>query len=124
MMSRVFVQKWRDSVATGERFQGTARVWRADGEYRWMLHHKIALRARDGGILKWHGSSIDIEESKRAEEELQTSAQLLQRNKFYLAEAQRLGRIGSWVFDPAGGFDYWSRELFHIYGLDPEKTLP
>jgi hypothetical protein len=119
-----FLQKWQESIATGERFEGAARVRRADGEYRWMLHHKLALRARDGGILKWHGSSIDIEERKRAEEELQTSAQLLQRNEFYLAEAQRLGHIGSWVFDPAGGFDYWSRELFHIYGLNPEKHAP
>jgi PAS domain S-box-containing protein len=119
-----FVQKWRESIATGERFEGAARVRRADGEYRWMLHHKLALRARDGEILKWHGSSIDIQERKRAEEELKTSAELLQRNEFYLAEAQRLGQIGSWVFNPTGGFDYWSRELFHIYGLDPEKHAP
>jgi PAS domain S-box-containing protein len=119
-----FVQKWRESIATGERFEGAARVRRADGEYRWMLHHKLALRARDGEILKWHGSSIDIQERKRAEEELKTSAELLQRNEFYLAEAQRLGQIGSWVFNPTGAFDYWSRELFHIYGLDPEKHAP
>ena len=118
------VETWRASLASGEPFLYEARVLRADGEYRWMLHHKLALRARDGGILKWHGSSIDIEELKRAEEELQTSAQLLQRNEFYLAEAQRLGHIGSWVFDRAGGFDYWSRELFDIYGLDPEKHAP
>jgi hypothetical protein len=119
-----FVQKWRESIATGERFEGAARVRRADGEYRWMLHHKIALRARDGEILKWHGSSIDIEERKRGEEELRKRAHDLQRSEFYLAEAQRLGRMGSWVFDPAGGFDYWSRELFRLYGLDREKHAP
>ena len=39
-----FVQKWRESVATGERFEGAARVRRADGEYRWMLHHKLETR--------------------------------------------------------------------------------
>jgi hypothetical protein len=119
-----FVQKWRESIATGERFEGAARVRRADGKYRWMQHHKLALHDENGRILKWHGSSIDIEERKRAEEELQTSTQLLQRNEFYLAEAQRLGHIGSWVFDPTGGFDYWSRELFRIYDLDPEKHAP
>jgi PAS domain S-box-containing protein len=119
-----FVQRWRESIATGERFEGVARVRRADGEYRWMLHHKFALRARDGGILKWHGSSIDIEGRARAEEELRKNARDLQRSEFYLAEAQRLGRIGSWVLDPTGGFDYWSRELFHVYGLDPEKHAP
>jgi hypothetical protein len=119
-----FVQKWRESIATGERFEGTARVRRADGVYRWMLHLKVPPRNADGIIVKWFGSSIDIEERKRAEEEHRKGAQLLQRNEFYLAEAQRLGHMGSWVFDPAGGFDYWSRELFQIYGLDPEKHAP
>src|SRR5215471_15764664 len=36
------LQKWRESLATGEPFLHEARVRRADGEYRWMLHHKVA----------------------------------------------------------------------------------
>jgi PAS domain S-box-containing protein len=42
----------------------------------------------------------------------------------YLAEAQRLGHIGSWVFTPTGAFEYWSQELFRIYGLGPEGDAP
>jgi PAS domain S-box-containing protein len=118
-----FVQTWRESIAKGERFEGAARVRRADGEYRWMLHRKVPRRNVDGNVIKWFGSSVDIEERKRAEEKHKMSAQLLQRNEFYLAEAQRLGHMGTWVFDPTG-FDYWSRELFQIYGLDPEKHAP
>ena len=38
------VDKWRASLASGEAFLHEARVRRADGEYRWMLHHKTALR--------------------------------------------------------------------------------
>ena len=119
-----FVQEWRESLTTGERFEGAARVRRADGEYRWMLHHKLAFRASDGEILKWHGSSIDIEDRKRTEEQLRRTAQELQKSEYYLAEAQRLGHIGNWVFDPAVGFDYWSRELFRIHGLDPAAGTP
>jgi PAS domain S-box-containing protein len=119
-----FVQKWRESISTGEGFEGTARVLRADGEYRWMLHHKLAMRGDNGRIIKWHGSSIDIEGRIRAEEELRKSTREMQRSEFYLSEAQRLGHIGSWVYDPAVGFDYWSRELFAIYGLDPERDAP
>ncbi len=118
------VQKWRASLASGEPFLHEARVRRADGEYRWMLHHKIAMRDEHGKILKWCGSSIDIEERKRTEEQLRQSAQELQRREFYLAEAQRLGHMGTWVFDPLAGFDYWSHELFHIHGLDPAHGAP
>jgi PAS domain-containing protein len=38
-----------------------------------MLHHKIALRDELGSILKWYGSSIDIEDRKRSEETLRES---------------------------------------------------
>lgn len=41
---------------------------RADGEYRWMLHHKVALRDERGEIVKWYGSSLDIEDRRRAED--------------------------------------------------------
>jgi PAS domain S-box-containing protein len=119
-----FVQTWRESIATGERFEGTARVQRADGEYRWMLHRKVAMRGDNGRIIKWLGSSVDIDDRKRAEEQLIKSTQELQRSEFYLAEAQRLGHIGSWVFEPTGAFEYWSHELFRIYGLDPERDAP
>src|ERR1700730_13934471 len=56
------VEKWRASLASGEPFLHEARVLRADGEYRWMLHHKVAVRDGGGQIAKWYGSSIDIEE--------------------------------------------------------------
>ena len=110
------VEKWRASLTSGEPFLHEARVLCADGEYRWMLHHKVALRNQQGEIVKWYGSSIDIEDRKRAEEGLR-------RSEFYLSEGQRLAHMGSWVLGPAG-FDYWSPELFRIYGLDPATNAP
>jgi PAS domain S-box-containing protein len=61
------VDEWRSSLASGKPFLYEARVLRADGEFRWMLHHKVAVRDERGEILKWYGSSIDIEVRKRAE---------------------------------------------------------
>ncbi|MGA7852562.1 MAG: sigma 54-interacting transcriptional regulator, partial [Candidatus Acidiferrales bacterium] len=77
----------------------------------------------DGNIVKWYGSSLDIEERKSAEEQLRRNAQALQRSEFYLADGQRLGHMGSWAFVPAG-FDYWSPELFRMHGLDPAGKVP
>ena len=68
-----FVEKWRASVRSGEPFLAESRVRRADGEYRWFMHHKEPLRNELGQIIKWYGSSIDIQERKRAEEELRAS---------------------------------------------------
>src|SRR3954452_12069107 len=117
------VEKWRASLANGEPFLHEARVRRADGEYRWMLHHKVAVRDERGEVVKWYGSSIDIEDRRRAEERLRKDAEELQRSKFYLAEGQRLAQVGSWAFDLTG-FDYWSPELFRMHGLDPTRQPP
>jgi PAS domain S-box-containing protein len=90
------VEKWRASLASGEPFLYEARVLRADGEYRWMLHHKVVVRDRCGQIVKWYGSSIDIEDRKRAEVQLRRSAEDLQRSEFCLAEGLRAA-----IFDTA-----------------------
>jgi formate hydrogenlyase transcriptional activator len=42
----------------------------ADGQYRWFLARAVPLRDALGKILKWYGISIDIEDRKRAEEEI------------------------------------------------------
>jgi PAS domain S-box-containing protein len=57
-------------------------------------------------------------------ENLRQSEQELRNVVDYLAEAQRLGHIGSWVLEPTGAFEYWSQELFRIYGLGPERDAP
>jgi len=117
------VAKWRACLATGEIFEYETRVRRANGDYRWMFHRKVPLRDANGNIVKWYGSSLDIEERKTAEEQFRRNAQELQRSEFYLAEGQRLGHMGSWAFDP-DGFSYWSPELFRMHGLDPASKPP
>ncbi len=80
------VERWRASLASGEPFLYEARVRRADGQYRWMLHHKIAQRDEHGEIVKWYGASIDIEDRKRAEDEIQRLQDRLQRENIALRE--------------------------------------
>ena len=115
--------RWRACLATGEVFDYETRVRRANGEYRWMFHRKVPLRDENGDIVTWYGSSLDIDERKKAEEQLRLNALDLQRSEFYLAEGQRLAHMGSWALDP-DGFYYWSPELFRMYGLDPASKPP
>src|SRR5882724_2006554 len=105
------VDKWRASLASGQPFLHETRVLRADGKYRWMLHHKVALRNQQDKIVKWYGSSIDIEDRKRAEEALQS-------NEAYLAEAQGLSHTGSFGWKPDSGEIVWSDETYRIFECD------
>jgi len=110
--------KWRACLVSGETFEYEARVRRANGEYRWMFHRKVPLRDADGNIVRWYGSSLDIDERKTAEEALRSS-------KAYLAEAQKLSHTGSWAWNPATGEPAcWSEECYRVLGFDPAEPLP
>jgi PAS domain S-box-containing protein len=62
------VQRWGASFASGEPYEEEMRVRRADGEYRWFLSRRVALRDKRGKVVKWYGAAIDIQDRKRAEQ--------------------------------------------------------
>jgi PAS domain S-box-containing protein len=107
---------WSTCLGTGRAGEMTFRVRSAEGGYRWVLSRAEPLRASDGSLLYWIGVNLDIDDRKRAEEDLR-------RNEYYLAEGQRLAHLGSWAFD-AAGFDYWSPELFRMHGREPAGHAP
>jgi len=55
------VTQWRACLVSGETFEYETRVRKANGEYRWMFHRKVPLRDANGNIVKWYGSSLDID---------------------------------------------------------------
>src|SRR5260370_26972586 len=67
------LQKWRAALASGEPFAAETRRRPPAGKYRWMLHRKVPVRDSYGNILKWYGSSLDIEDRKRAEQDFARS---------------------------------------------------
>src|SRR6266478_8640187 len=72
------VAKWRACIATGETFEYESRVRRGDGTYRWIFHRNMPLRDANGNVVKWYGSSLDIEDRKQAEVLLSAEKRLLE----------------------------------------------
>jgi PAS domain S-box-containing protein len=69
------LEKWGAIRDSGMRGELEARLRRFDGEYRWFLFRAEPLRDELGNIVKWYGSSIDIEDRKLAEVALRESEQ-------------------------------------------------
>jgi len=107
--------KWSAIRASGRPGELEARLRRFDGEYRWFLFRAEPLRDELGNIVKWYGSSTDIEDRKRAEEELR-------RSEAKLVEAQRVSQTGSFVRNVATGEYIGSKEFFRILGYDQPRS--
>jgi len=63
-------EEWRAAFAAGEPFEKEARLRGADGVYRWFLLRAAPLRDELGHVVKWYGTTTDIEDRRRAEEAL------------------------------------------------------
>src|SRR5713101_390276 len=108
------VAKWRACLATGEVFEYETRVRRANGEYRWMFHRKVPLRDANGNIVKWYGSSLDIEERKTAEEKLRRS----ERDLHSIIETIP---TMVWSAAPDGSVDFFNPRWLGYTGLSPDQ---
>jgi len=62
------MEEWREAWAAGKPFEKEARLRRADGQYRWFLIRAVPLRDEQNSIVKWYGTTSDIEDLKRAED--------------------------------------------------------
>ncbi|MDQ3546342.1 MAG: PAS domain S-box protein, partial [Verrucomicrobiota bacterium] len=86
------IDRWTEAVRTGHEYEGEFRFKRAsDGAYRWHLGRAVPLRDAKGEILQWFGTCTDIEDQKRAEEELRQAhaglEQRVERRTAQLAQA-------------------------------------
>jgi formate hydrogenlyase transcriptional activator len=72
---------WSRLLASGEPGEEEARLRRFDGEYRWFLFRAVPVRDELGHIVKWYGTTTDIEDRKRAEAALHWSEALLAGEK-------------------------------------------
>jgi PAS domain S-box-containing protein len=110
------IDYWQAALDSGTEVDVEARMRRFDGQYRWFLFRASPLRDESGKIVKWYGTNVDIEDRKRADEELR-------RSEAFLAEGQRLSRTGTFAWRPDTTKSVWSEELYRIHEIEPGTAI-
>lgn len=64
------IEAWTHSIDTGEPYDVEHRIRTASGEYCWRRSRALPRRDASGQIVKWYGTTEDIESRKRAEQAL------------------------------------------------------
>ena len=108
------VQYWQSSLAYGLPVETEARMRRFDGSYRWFLFRANAVRDEAGNILKWYGTSIDIEDRRQIEEGLRATE---------LSWRQIVDNIPGLVatMGPTGEVEFLNRQTLEYFGKTDEE---
>ncbi|NEQ75511.1 MAG: PAS domain S-box protein [Okeania sp. SIO2C9] len=107
-----FEQEIFPLLERGRSWQGEAIGTRKDGS---TFTEGLSLTLTEDGLLIC--VCRDITERKRAEEQLSKS-------EAALVEAQQVAHIGNWEFDVKTRKFTWSKELFRMFGVDPNQPEP
>jgi PAS domain S-box-containing protein len=106
-----------DGVRSGRGFTMEARFRRAeDGTYRWHLNRAVALRDAEGKILRFVGTSTDIEDLKQSQEDLREADE---RTRLIIDTA--LDAVVT--MDTHGKVTSWNKQAEIIFGWNPAETV-
>jgi PAS domain S-box-containing protein len=110
------MKKWMDMLAAGESGEEEARLRRYDGVYRWFLIRAAPFRDETGTIIRWYGTSTDIEDRKQAEEAVLAS----ERSLNLIINTMP---VFAWSALPDGGVDFINQRWLNYTGLSTEQAL-
>jgi PAS domain S-box-containing protein len=85
-------QVWNQAIETKNRYQVEYRVRRHDGVYRLFAVHGVPVFKKDGTVLEWVGTCIDITESRSMEQELTVSLEKSRRRETEISTLLKASR--------------------------------
>ncbi len=104
------MERWTESIATGEPFEMTFPLRGADGVFRPFLTRVQPLCDATGDVVRWIGVNTEISAQQSAEQALRESEERLRL-------VQAAGRIGSFDYDVQIDQAVCSNEWYEVYGL-------
>jgi PAS domain S-box-containing protein len=67
------LQRWLSCLKSGQPFENTYRLRRADGAYRWFYVRVEAVRDQEGRVANWYTVSLDINDRRELEDALRST---------------------------------------------------
>src|SRR6201984_64796 len=110
----------KKAIDTETRADCEHRLLRPDGEMR-VVHSLGDVRKNSQGRIQMFGTTQDITDRKRVEEDRQALSNALQQSNARLEQAQRLAHIGHYEWDLIENRVTYSEELCRIWGIPPVK---
>lgn len=110
------VKLWRAATKKGKTYEIEYRFRNADGVYRWFLGRALPQRDQQGAVLQWIGTCTDVDDQKRAQEQLGHS------ERRFRGLAETIPQM-VWTTSPQGNVTYLNPRWSEYTGTPPEQSL-
>ncbi|WP_439889938.1 PAS domain-containing protein [Ralstonia sp. 25C] len=100
------------NLSEGGVYEHEFRIAPAPGKVCWIVSRATLVRDTQDRPVKMIGLSLDITERRTAEAALRDSEALL-------AEAQKIARLGGWIWEPGTDACRWTDEAYRLFGWTP-----
>lgn len=109
----IFTDLWA-TISSGKVWRGEIKNRAKDGSYYWVDATIVPVLGENGKPKNYVALRILITGKKEAEERLRQESESFD-------DAQRVAHIGSWALDLVTNKLLWSKEIYRIFEIDPEK---
>ena len=110
------IETWLNLLASEEPGETEARLRGFDGEYRRFLFRAVPVRDEQGIVVRWYGTTTDIEDLKRAEEKLRQDEREFREITDAIAQF-------IFVLAPDGTALYANQSVLEFSGLTLEAVM-
>jgi PAS domain S-box-containing protein len=119
-----YTSAWRSSLQSQKLLEHEIRVRRPDGIYRWWMIRCTPAFNSLAEVVKWYGAGFDVDDSKRAQEELRRRDEILrERIEKELRETIDAIPVLCGTMSSDGNVDFFNRPTLEYYGLTAEQMV-
>lgn len=113
---------WQSIRSSREAGEKEARLRRFDGAYRWFLFRANPLRDEYGNVVRWFGLNTDIQDRKRAEEELRETQAKFAHMTRVMTMGELTASIAHEISQPLSGIVTNASTCLRMLAADPPNV--
>ncbi|HJT00463.1 MAG TPA: PAS domain S-box protein [Terriglobales bacterium] len=111
------MERWKESILTGQPFEMVFPLRGADGKFRQFLTRVLPVRDAQNKVVRWFGTNTDITVQQKAES-------ALRENEERLLAALAASDTGIYRWDPkTDEFAEFDENLKRLFGLSPTAEI-